>query len=934
MRVRSLVLLVFSVAAVAQSSDPWKQSEKYDANIPTVQSVLGYATGEKYSPYSNIERYYAALAAKSDRIKLESYGQTYEGRKQWLLTISSPKNLARLDEIKANIGKLHDPRGSSAADTDAIANSTPIIVWLGYGVHGNESNSAEAAMQVAYELAASQDAKVLEWLENCVILIDPLTNPDGRERYVQYYNSTAGAQPVSDRFAAEQQERWPSGRFNHYYFDLNRDWAWQSQQETRNRMKVYLQWHPQVSVDLHEMGRGSTYFFAPPARPVHGLVRDQLAKWYDVYGKGNAAAFDKYGFRYFTKEVFDLLAPFYGDSWPALNGATGMTYEQAGGGAGLSVELEEGERTLTLKDRAQRHFIASLATIDTSSKNRAARLKDYAEFHRAAIRAGQTAKAKQFFIPATSDRADELVNLLMAQGIEVKRATAEFSITDAAGYWPPIVVTEPKKEEEKKADKKDDAKDTKKDDKKETKKEQAKTTASPAPEKIPAKFAAGTYIVDLAQPQGVLAQALLERDTKPEWDDFYDITAWALPYAFNVEAYSGSSSVAAETIKEPVRSRGEITGAQNATAYAIPWNQNSAPKVLARLLSNGVRAYVSIKPFKATGQSFSAGSIIIPTETNSANIHQQVRDAASKEGARVVAMTSALAESGVDLGSNNVRFLRKPRVAVITDTPTAASDYGAIWHYLEQEIGQPFTPIKAESLGNVNMSMYNVLIVPDGSDSGYARNLSTDKLRDWISGGGVLITMNRSTIWASKNKSGLASVGYKLIPVEDEIERLEADKKAKKDDDEDSKPSADEKKKLEQQKLDRKLMTWEQRERFVQSDQIPGAILRTKVDVTHPLGFGVGAELPVINNTAPILALTEKGENPIYYPKGSVKLSGFITEENEKKLPLTAWVVRERIGRGHVVLFSGSPLFRGFFKGSARVLLNAIYFGNVTNPNF
>lgn len=935
MRLRVAAVVLFLSSLAFAQADPWQQSQKYDPNIPTVESVLGYKTAEKFSPYSNIERFYTALAVKSDRIKLQSYGETYEGRKQWLLTISSPKNLARLDEIKANIAKLHDPRNSSAADTDALANSTPVIVWLGYGVHGNEANSAEAAMQVAYELAASQDAKVAEWLDNCVILIDPLTNPDGHERYVQYYNSTAGAQPVSDRFAAEQQERWPSGRFNHYYFDLNRDWAWQSQQETKNRMKVYLQWHPQVSVDLHEMGRGGTYFFAPPARPVHDLVRSQLAKWYEVFGKGNAAAFDKYGFRYFTHEVYDLFAPFYGDSWPALNGAIGMTYEQAGGGAGLSVELEDSERTLTLKDRAQRHFVASLATIDTSSKNRAARLKDYAEFHRAAIRNGQSAKAKQYFIPATNDRAAELVNLLMAEGVEVKRATAEFSITDGAGYWPPQVVNE--KKEDKKEEKKEEAKvDKKKDDgKKESKESKPIPAAAPVtPEKIPAKFAAGTYVVDLAQPSGVLAQALLERDSKPEWNDFYDITAWSLPYAYNVEAYSGSAAAATETLKAPVRVQGSITGAQNAAAYAISWDQVAAPRTLAKLLTAGVRAYVNIKPFKAAGENFAAGAIIIPAETNTANFHQQVREIATKEGARVVGLSSGLVESGVDIGSANMRFVRKPRIAVITDTPVSPSDYGAIWHYLEQEIGQPFTPIKAESFGGVALNNYNVIIVPDASEGGLSRNLNTDRVRDWISGGGVLITMERSAVWATKNKSGLASVGYKLIPINAERERVEADKKAKKDDDDDDeKPSSDEKKKQAQQKLDRKLMTWEQRERFAQADQIPGAILRTKVDTTHPLGFGLTPELPIINNTAPILTLTDKGENAIYFAKGSVRLAGFITEDNEKRLPLTAWAVRERIGRGHIILFAGSPLFRGFFRGSARALLNAIYFGNVTNPN-
>jgi len=321
-----LFFRLLTPALLSQSRpDPWAPASSYDSKIPTVESVLGYKAGERFSAYSNLERYYHAVAAVSDRMKIESYGKTYEGRPQYLITITSPRNLARIADIRAAMAKLNDPRKTTPAEAQSLSENNPIVVWLGYGVHGNEANSAEAAMQTVYELTASDDPRVKEWLESCVVLIDPLTNPDGHERYVQFYNSVSGERPVADRFAAEQNERWPAGRSNHYLFDLNRDWAWQSQQETRNRLKVYLEWHPQVAVDLHEMGSRATYFFAPPSEPFFDPLRGLLGKWYDIFGRGNAAEFDSYGFRSSTHEGYDLFGPRYGNSWPALNGAIGMT---------------------------------------------------------------------------------------------------------------------------------------------------------------------------------------------------------------------------------------------------------------------------------------------------------------------------------------------------------------------------------------------------------------------------------------------------------------------------------------------------------------------------------------------------------------------------------------------------------------------------------
>jgi hypothetical protein len=328
---------VMCLPSASAQADIFAPSAKYNPAVPTPESVLGYKIGDEFTPYFMIDTYWQKLAASSDRVSMERYGKTAEGRNLSLVVITSAKNKAKLAEIKSAIGKLNDPRTTSPEEAARIAASTPVIVFLSYNVHGNEASSSEAAMQVGYELAAGQDPQTLEWLDKAVIVIDPLVNPDGRERFVQGYKSVVGAHPVSDRFAAEQQERWPGGRYNHYYFDMNRDWTWQSQAETRARVVAYRQWNPQVHVDYHEMGSGGSYYFAPPADPMlDSLSTPMLKKWFEKFGRGNAQAFDKNGFRYFTHEGYDMFYPGFGDSWPTLNGAVGMTYEQA---AGRSVSL-------------------------------------------------------------------------------------------------------------------------------------------------------------------------------------------------------------------------------------------------------------------------------------------------------------------------------------------------------------------------------------------------------------------------------------------------------------------------------------------------------------------------------------------------------------------------------------------------------------------
>ena len=441
------------------------------------------------------------------------YGHTYEGRPLKLLAVSAPENLERLEEIRRDVLRLADPAGASAADRERILRRTPLVVWLAYGVHGNESSSAEAAMGAAYVLAAAQ-GETAEMLKDVVVLIDPLQNPDGRERYVNGYRQRRGDDANARRAAAEHWEPWPGGRQNHYLIDLNRDWAWASQQETRQRIAAYRSWEPQVYVDFHEMGSENSYFFPPSAEPINPQIDRRVLSWLDAFGRANAAAFDRQGWIYFKEENYDLFYPGYGDSYPSLRGAVGMTYEVAGGGrAGVALALPDGG-TLTLADRVARHLTTSLTTLRTAARNANKILA-----HFAANRARPaTEPARTYLWPADQPEARSLADLLALHGIHVRQLKQ-------AGEIP------------------------------------VRDLAKPKSEAQPRRFAAGTYAVSTAQPLGNLVAALLEIDSPMSKNfldrqrqrleqnldaEFYDITAWSLPLAFNLRAWVASGDVASE----------------------------------------------------------------------------------------------------------------------------------------------------------------------------------------------------------------------------------------------------------------------------------------------------------------------------------------------------------------------------------------------------
>ena len=863
---RLFIVVFFASMSFGQEMTYFFPGGTYDPKIPSPKSVLGYEIGERFTDYRNLERYIEKLTASSDRMKHINYGETNEHRALQALIISSPGNLSKLEEIKASNKKLTDPRiFKSRAEAEAIVKTLPVIVYLSYGVHGNEASSPEAAMLTAYQLSSGLDKRTLDILKDAIVIIDPDVNPDGRERYVQWFNSTFGTHPNTYPFAIEHSEPWPGGRTNHYYFDLNRDWSWQTQKETRARVLFYREWMPHVHVDYHEMGYGSTYFFFPAAVPFHESLPPEVKKWGEIFGRGNAEAFDRLGLAYFVGEQFDMFYPGYGDSWPTFNGAIGMTYEQAGGSrGGIAVKKPDG-KILTLRDRARNHFITSIATLETSVKNRRERLEDFYKFWESAMT--RVDRAKGYLILQGNDpsRAALFVATLLRQGIELFQLHEPLQL-QAQKFFSSRVTKE--------------------------------------------TFPNGTYFVPLQQPQGRLVKALLEPTTVAKDTFFYDVSAWSLPLATGLTAYSTDSPLPtnARKVTEAPEVTGAIIGENPAYAYLIPWERNSAVKLVWQLLERGYALSVARRSFQTAGRSFSPGTVIVFSGENRDSLHAEIGRLAVACGVDVYAVRSGLTEKGVSLGSGYVAPMKKSELAVIAGSPVSSTDYGELWYLFEQEMQIPFTGIRATELGEVDLSRFDVLIIPDGFNfPSVIDSTKVDKLKRWVQGGGVLIGIEGGAQFLTKSKSGITAAILKSEKKEDE-------------------KTKEEKEREKAQKEITKHQTLFEKEERDRLERIPGSVFKVLVDTTHPIGYGYPSEIYVFKSDAGPYELSESGHNVARFAKDTVQISGYASHEKGLKVADAAYIMEFRIGQGRAVLFSENVTFRRFWTGLQKLLLNSILF--------
>ncbi len=655
--------------------------------IQSPSEFLGYKLGEKFTPHYRVVDYYKYLASASKNIRVEEYGKTNEGRPLILAFVASDANISNIEGIRQN--NLH-----LAGITKGTAPANPpAIVWLSYNVHGNEAVSTEASLQTVYELIDPSNQRSKVWLQNTVVVLDPCLNPDGRERYVNFYNPIRNLTPDALPFSREHMEPWPGGRANHYYFDLNRDWAWQSQLETQQRMLVYNKWLPQVHVDFHEQGVNEPYYFAPAAEPYHQDITKWQREFQTIIGRNNARYFDQKGWMYFTKERFDLLYPSYGDTYPIYNGSVGMTYEQGGSGrAGLAIINAEGD-TLTLKDRIEHHHTTGLSTVEAVSQNASKAISEFKSYF-AESRANPPGEYNSYVIKGdNTEKIKTLATLLQRNGIEFGYGSAK----GAQGYN-----YFNGKKEAFKIDKSD-------------------------------------MVISAYQPKSVLLKVLFEPQTFVSDSATYDITAWSIPYAYSMQAYA-----TAENLKPLSAALPEIQNTAsdiaNPVAYVANWNSLADVKFLAQLLKNNIKVRYSEVPFETGGKRFNAGSLIIARTSNDNlgnDFEEVLKGLAVSSDVSLQAISSAYVDKGADLGSDKIRLIRKPKIMAVTGESASSLSFGEVWHFFEQQIGYPLTVVRSEDLGRVNLSEFDVIIFPDGNYS----DPGNDRIQQWIRSGGKLIAM-------------------------------------------------------------------------------------------------------------------------------------------------------------------------------------------------
>jgi hypothetical protein len=681
--------------------------------IPSPRDVLGWEMGERFTDSGEVVRYFDALASASPLVMVERYGTTNQGKELIQVIIAAPRHRDRLEAILEANAALTDPDLPEARARE-IAGSNPAVAFFTYGIHGNESSSSEAAMWTAWDLATGAEA-LAGVLDSVVVIFDPVANPDGRDRYVDWYRNVSGREPDPDPAAREHREPWPGGRINHYLFDLNRDWAWMSQRETRARLATWSRWNPQVHVDFHEMGFNSTYFFFPAARPINPIYPEHILAWGERFGSGNAEAFDQEGWLYFTAESFDLFYPAYGDSWPSLSGAIGMTYEMAGSGSGgLAVRRADGT-VLTLADRALRHRVAGQATLRTTASGKTDLLEGFAGFHRT-VDEGQS---DILLVPGEHPaRIGALVQLLLDQEIRVERASRSFRADGDPheGFQPRT------------------------------------------------SFPEGTYLVRARQPRGRLAMTLLNADTYLDAEFSYDITGWSLPFAVGVEAHSIPAVADAGWQRvQGLPSAATRTAGDARYGYLILPSFEVAPAMVA-FLREGGRAHVMADTFRLGDRSYPTGTWFLSRERNP-DLDRRV--AAAGLESHLIPIRTGLTQSGPDLGTNGGTGVELPRVMLLMGEGTSANSAGAHWFFLEQRLGIPFQRVNVADIARTDLAEWDVIIAPAGGVAQALGDRGVESLTAWVRGGGTLVAVGSS---ATGLGDAVASVKVREAP-ETELER-------------------------------------------------------------------------------------------------------------------------------------------------------------------
>ena len=829
----AVLFLVLKVNAQIDLNYYLPQNVNYNKNIPTPESVLGFQIGEWHTTHDKLVQYMYTLANVSDRITIEKRGETYEKRPILLLTITSPKNHANLENIRTEHLQLSDASASKNADIQNM----PIVIYQGFSIHGNEPSGANAGLLVAYYLAAAEGNYIDELLENTVILLDPSFNPDGMQRFSTWVNMHKNQNLTADNNDREYSEIWPMGRTNHYWFDMNRDWLVTQLPESQARIKTFHKWKPNILTDHHEMGTNSTFFFQPgvPSRK-HPLTPDMNQKLTAKIGEYHAKALDKIGSLYFTEENYDDFYYGKGSTFPDINGGIGILFEQASA-RGHIQESDNGLLTFPFAIRNQ--FTTALSTLE-AGKNMRVELLDYQrDFYKNAHNEVTKDKNKAIVVGDMYDRSKmfHFADMLKRQHIKFNKLKS------------PLKVGNKDFNEH------------------------------------------NSIVIPTNQPNYKIVQAMFDQRTSFPDSLFYDISAWTLPMAFNVDyQYITNTTSVGDEITELAFTEGKVEANSN-YAYLFTWDDYYSPKALYNLLSKGIRAKVAMKPFSLEGKSYDYGTIMIPVENQSLNgaaLFSLLKEISKESGVDIDAVSTGLTQ-GIDLGSSNFETLSNANVAVIVGDGITSYDAGEIWHLLDTRYNMPVTKLDTRNLSRTNLDKYSAIILPNTFGNGL--NGFQEKLKSYVQNGGILIGYRNSATWLSSNN--FIKLDLKKV-----------------------KPNTTD-------------VPFDKREELRGAQVVGGAIFEAKIDRSHPVNFGYHDDkIALFRNTTVFIKpdSISNYKNAMQYTKNPL-LSGYISKENLKAISETLPFKSSNLGIGKVIVFTDNTNFRAFWYGTNKLLTNAIFFG-------
>ena len=955
------------------------------SQIQSPSRFLGYAPGERFTRHHDILAYFRHVADASPHVHLKEYGESYRSRPIFAVFVSSEENLHGLDTIRVNNRRM------AGLDPGEVEGRTAAILWMSYGIHGNESSSPEAAMWTLYALAGGMGANrefemdgdresgmdgdresgmdgdresgmdadresgmdadresgmdgvretalgenlnsglgsdlktalgpgmasgpdIQKWLENTVVIIDPVLNPDGRERYVNWFDDTQGRFPDPRLETREHTEPWPGARTNHYYFDLNRDWAWQTQIESKQRAALYYLWMPHVHADFHEMFTND-YYFPPAAEPFHTAITPWQREFQHKIGRNHASRFDRRHERYFTAEIFDLFYPGYGDTWPTFNGAIGMTYEQMGHSRAGTKMIDEHGDTLTLADRIRNHHEAGLSTVEVTAQNSERLRQEFARYFR---RAQEDPDGRySAFVISGENHPDRLITFLdFLDRQEIRYYMAEGGRRFTGRHYA-------------------------------SGEDQRRRTADT------------DIVVPVRQPKAVLTHVLFDPDPAVVLADSntYDITAWAIPYAFGLEAWATADQI--RLSDEPVRTStsyrplfpstdgepdhtfnnrhsayetddnnavrtsneteqshtsvdSETSGDQD-YAWLLAWGDVRDAAFVAGLLSRDVRMSITERSFTTAGHTWPSGSVVI---TRRANRHlgdrlpRIIDNVAARHDRFVQPVSTGLTDSGVDLGSPHVRPLEKPVIAVPSGDGIASGNLGEIRHFFDYTLEYPLAVFDQRGFSRFPLEDYNVLLLPEGSYSGWS-DTEWDRIMDWVRKGGRLIAFSSALRTLSAREDVSLTLRSFDAPGDGDADPA-ASTKGVYDDPDITFPVSD--------------TRFENRRLQALNRQISGAVMRVELDDSHPLAYGIGPAYATLKRGTVLPDLLEDGWNVARIAAGDPILGGWAGQQAQELAAGSLMAGTISSGQGQIVILADNPLYRGFWRNGQLLFSNAVF---------